>query len=189
MQLLHRKLYRLCSLFFVFLLIFTSSKITLLILSFFLIILFLLEALRFKYKKINEKIFTYFSSFLKEKEKKIISSTTIYFLSMFLVVLLFSKEVAIASLLILIFADIFSALAGTRWGKIKITRSKTLEGTIAFFLTCLIIGFILRYLNFPFEKKAILLCALGTSMVELIPYLDDNLTVPLVAGFILEILK
>jgi dolichol kinase len=187
MLLLHRKLYRLTSFPFVLLLIFTSSKTTLLILAIFLFFLLSLEILRFKYKKINEKIFFFFSSFLKEKEKRTISSTTTYFLSMFLVVLLFSKEVAIASLCILVFADISSALVGTRLGKIKITKNKTLEGTIAFFLTCLIIGFILRYLNFPFKKNAILLCASVSSMVELIPYLDDNLSVPLVAGFILEI--
>jgi len=53
---------------------------------------------------------------------------------MFLVVLLFSKEVAIASLCILVFADISSALVGTHLGKIKITKNKTLEGTIVFFL-------------------------------------------------------
>jgi len=45
----------------------------------------------------------------------------------------------------------------------------------------------LRYLNFPFKKNAILLCASVSSMVELTPYLDDSLSVPLAAGFILKI--
>jgi glycerol-3-phosphate acyltransferase PlsY len=189
MHLLYRKLYRSSSFLFVLLLIFTSKKNTLLFLGITLSLLFLIEYIRFNNEKINEKIFSLFSPILKPKEKRKISSTTIYFISMFVTVLIFPKKIAIASLCFLIFPDILSAIVGYYWGKIKLIKEKTLEGSLAFFFTCLFIGIILKYFNFSFNWKAIFASAFFASMVELFPYIDDNISVPFVTGFILSILK
>jgi dolichol kinase len=152
-------------------------------------LLLLLDYSRLKNKALNERIFKVFSSVLKEKEKTSISSTTVFFLVMFSAVLLFSKPTALISLCFLIFPDIASALVGSIWGKRRIVRGKTLEGSFAFFVTCIIIGIIFRGLGFNFNWIAIFASAFLASMVELIPYIDDNISVPLVAGFTFKFLS
>lgn len=187
MHLISRKLYRLFSFSFVILLIYTSRKVTLITLGVFLISLFILEYLRFKYQAINEKIFRWFSSVLKTKEKAHISSTTIYFISMFSIVLLFPYQIAITALCFLIFPDIASAIVGYHLGKIKLVKGKTLEGSLVFFSSCLVIGSILKYFNFPFSWAAIFSSSFLASVVELFPYMDDNVSVPFVVAGVLKL--
>ncbi|OQX85046.1 MAG: hypothetical protein B6D55_07995 [Candidatus Omnitrophica bacterium 4484_70.2] len=189
MKLLYRKVYRLFSFFFILLYNCTPKTITLLVVGFFIFLILILEYWRFKNPHFNEKIFKLFSSYLKEKEKRKISSTTIFFFVIFFIVLLFSKDVALISLCFLIFPDIFSALGGSFLGRIKIIQDKTLEGSLCFFSCCIIIGFIFKKLGFDFSWKAIFTSSFLASMVELIPYIDDNISVPFTAAIIFEILR
>lgn len=189
MKLLYRKLYRLLSFFFVLLYNYTSKEITLLVIGFFIFLLLILEYRRFKNPHFNEKIFKLFSSYLKEREKRKISSTTIFFFVIFFIILLFSKDVALISLCFLIFPDVFSALGGNFLGRIKIIQNKTLEGSFCFFFCCVAIGFIFKKLGFNFSWSAIFTSSFLASMVELIPYIDDNISVPFTAAIIFEIFK
>lgn len=189
MHLLSRKLYRLLSFSFVILLVYTSKEFTLIILGTFLALLFILEYLRFKYQAVNEKIFRWFSSILKTEEKTHLSSTTVYFISMFLIVLFFPYHISIAALCFLIFPDTASAVVGYYLGKIKLVKEKTLEGSLAFFSTCLITGSILKCFNFPFSWIAIFSSSFLASVVELIPYMDDNISVPFVVAGVLKLFR
>ncbi len=189
MSLIHRKIYRLFSFSFIILYFYTSRKLTLGVLSIFLIPLFFLEYLRFKRPEINEKIFEMFSSFLKNEEKKFLSSTTIFFLVMFLTILFFPKDIAIISLAFLIFSDASSGLVGFYWGRVRLIRNKTLEGTFTFFLTCLFIGLVCKMAKFKISWLAIFSSSFLASVVELIPYVDDNISIPLVSAFTLKMLS
>jgi len=189
MSLIHRKIYRLFSFSFIILYFYTSRKFTLGVLGIFLVPLFFLEYLRFKRPEINEKIFKMFSSFLKNEEKRTLSSTTVFLLVMFLTILFFSKEIAIISLAFLIFSDAFSGLVGFYWGKVRLIKDKTLEGTFAFFLICLFIGLVCKMAKFNISWLAIFSSSFFASVVELIPYVDDNISVPLVTAFTLKILS
>lgn len=123
----------------------------------------------------------FFGKVLREREKKTLMGSTYFLFSSILSLLLFPKPIAIASLLILILSDTCAALVGKGMGRVRIGE-KTLEGTLAFFLSALLI---------------VLLCpgvhrwggfwgAVGGTLVELLPVgLDDNLTIPLVAGGIM----
>ncbi len=189
MKLLYRKFYRLSALSFVLLYSYTNKFLTLGVLTIFIGILFFFEYLRFKNRLFNEMIFRKFSSYLKEEEKKKISSTTTFFVVMFLLIFLFSKEVALISLSVMIISDTISALAGSYWGRVKLVKGKTLEGSLSFFLSCIGIGFIFRLLGFNFSWLAIFSSAFLCSMVELIPYFDDNISVPFVSAIVFEVLK
>jgi glycerol-3-phosphate acyltransferase PlsY len=107
--------------------------------------------------------------------------STYFLFSTILTIILFPKSIAIASLLILILADTAAALVGKAIGKVPI-HGKTLEGSMAFFLTSLLIVLIYPSLN-RFSGS---LAALGATLVELVPVeINDNLTIPLVAGAIM----
>ena len=123
----------------------------------------------------------FFGKVLREEEKPTLMGSTYFLFSAILTILLFPKSIAIVSILILILSDTLAALVGKGIGKVQIF-GKTLEGTIAFFLSALLIIWI--YPNL--DRFSGSLAALGAAVIEILPIpLDDNLTIPLVAGAIM----
>jgi dolichol kinase len=120
----------------------------------------------------------FFGRVLREEEGSSFMGSTYFLFSTLLTLLLFPKQIAIASLLILILADTAAALVGRGIGRISIL-GKTLEGSLAFFVTSLLIVLILPDLDLVSGSLA----ALAATVIEILPIkLNDNLTIPLVAG-------
>jgi len=118
---------------------------------------------------------------LREKEKDTLMGSTFFLFSSILVILFFPKSIAIVSLLILILSDTAAALVGRGIGRIRIFR-KTLEGSLAFLVSSLLIVWVYPDLNRLWGSLA----ALCATLMELLPIqVDDNLTIPLVAGAIM----
>jgi dolichol kinase len=126
-----------------------------------------------------------YAKVMREREKSTFMGSTYYLFSSLLTVLLFPKPIAIASILILILSDTFAALVGRGIGRVPIFR-KTLEGSLAFFLSALVIVFV-----YPgVDRFSGVIGALGATVIELLPVpLDDNLTIPFVAGAIMFFCK
>jgi dolichol kinase len=123
----------------------------------------------------------FFGRVLREEERRSLMGSTYFLFSSVLTILLFPKSIAIASLLILILSDTAGALVGKSIGRVRIFR-KTLEGSGAFFLSSLLIVWSYPQLN-RFSGS---LAALGATLVEVLPIrVDDNLTIPIVAGAIM----
>ncbi len=123
----------------------------------------------------------FFGRVLREEEKRNLMGSTYFLFSSLLAILLFPKSIAIASLLILILSDTAGALVGKWIGKIKIFK-KTLEGSTAFLLCSLLIVWSYPQLN----RFSGTLAALGATVIEMLPLpMDDNLTIPIVAGVIM----
>jgi len=122
------------------------------------------------------------SRFLREREHKGLIGSTYFLIGALLTIILFPKEIAIASLYILIISDTAAALVGVMWGKTRLASGKSLEGSLAFFLSGLVIvGFTMRG-----HELWGCLGVLGATLAELFPVvLDDNLLIPLVAGGIM----
>ena len=152
-------------------------------------IYFFLELLRLTNKRAQRYFLTHFSSLLRTHEKQKITGTGYYLLSGLLSVSLFKKELAIACLSFLVLGDMFAAIIGTRFGHKKIIAGKSLEGSLACFIVCLVIGLFIAWL-FPnyLNLKIIAIGAFVATIVELLPLgLDDNLTIPLISGLVMEI--
>ncbi len=99
-------------------------------------------------------------------------------LGIFSVFLLFGKEPAIVSVVVLAVGDAFASMVGMRYGRTRM-GSKSLEGSIAFFLSTFLV-----LLSFLGLWKAFLIC-IFSAVVEALPIsVDDNFSVPLTAGFI-----
>jgi dolichol kinase len=157
------------------------------------VIYFSLELLRLTNKEVQRQFLTHFSSLLRTHEKQKITGTGYYLLSSFLSVLIFEKKLAIVCLSFLVLGDMFAAIIGTRFGRTKILANKSLEGSLACFAVCLAIGLFIAWL--PPERltpKIIAIIAIGAltaTIVELLPLgIDDNLTIPLISGLVMQIL-
>ena len=123
----------------------------------------------------------FFGRVLREEENPTFMGSTYFLFSAILTILLFPKSIAIVSLLILILSDTAAALVGKGIGRISVF-GKTLEGSVAFCLSSLLIVWIYPNLNL----LSGFLGALGATVAEVLPIgVDDNLTISLVAGTII----
>ena len=133
------------------------------------------------FKEIFDRIIT--TNFLREHEKNGLIGSSYFIFGALLSIILFPKPVAIASLYILIICDAAAAIVGSGWGRTRIFN-KSLEGSLAFFIS----GMIVVVFAMPDHLLWGMLAVLGAALVELLPTgLDDNLTIPLVAGGIMMI--
>lgn len=125
-------------------------------------------------ESINRKIM----EITREEEKMWIGAHIYFAISALLVVLFFPKNIAMSVLSVATVSDAFAAIAGIKFGKHKLKNGKSLEGSLAFFLSALII-----YLFFIPWHQALLVSLVGT-IVELynIPP-NDNFSNPLVMAF------
>jgi len=124
--------------------------------------------------------------FERKKEMEIFpgKGMIFYFVGSFISLLLFPKEVAMASIMVLALGDSVSHLYGLHFGRIKhpLSASKFLEGTIA----GLIFGFIGALIFLPWYEA--FMAAFLAMIVEAIEIkigteqVDDNLIIPFVAG-------
>ncbi len=115
-------------------------------------------------------------------EKKGINSATFFFFSASFSILFFDKINAIIAISILTYADSLASIIGYKFGKIKI-GNKSLEGGLVFFFIS--ISLCLFYVTF---WKSIIIAFLIT-LIELTSVkVDDNLSIPIITGFLLNIL-
>ncbi len=127
---------------------------------------------------------------LKEKAGFLLGSTN-FLIAILFCIIFFSKSVAIASLVFLTFGDAMATIIGTKYGKIRIFKGKSLIGTGSFFLTCVLLGIGMKFLpGIQLGFLVILIGAFVAALVELLPIpLDDNLTVAPLTCIVMEILS
>lgn len=186
MSLIHRKLYRLSGIIFPIVYYLIDKKLTLILLSLIFFLLVSIELLRFKFPSINQVIFRYLKLIVKEEEKKRILGTTYFIFAALLCVWLFKKPIAITSISFAVFGDAAATLVGAKWGRIKLGQ-RSLEGSLTFFLACLIVGLGLSR-PLTLNLNIVLIGALAAALIELLPLpFDDNLTVPIFSAFVMNL--
>jgi len=179
---LWRLLFRPAALVFPVLLFYFDKKIPLLLLGSVLLIFGLWDIVRLAHSKINLFFFTKKPGIFKKKERAKFSSMTLFLLASFLIMLIFSKEIAVTALVFLIFGDMFSKFFGIQYGRIKIF-SKTLEGSIAYFIVCFVAGYFILSFIPSLSLSVIFFGALAATLAELLPLnVDDNLSAGIIAG-------
>lgn len=123
-----------------------------------------------------------FGFLLRPRERKSFSGATTILLAGLLVYSFYEVKVAAASMVIIVIGDIFAALIGRTFGRIRVF-SKTLEGTIAFIISTAIAVQFIPELS---SRVAFIGCLTG-AIIELLPLpIDDNITVPMVAGAFMQ---
>ncbi len=107
----------------------------------------------------------------------------IFFIGILAAILLFPQFIAAASILVLAICDAAATITGYYTGKHRMIGSKTLEGTVAFFVSAFIL---LTFFIGPLTAIAV---ALLIAIVELLTpsYVDDNLIIPIATGILLSV--
>ncbi len=155
---------------------------------------FSLDFLRLKNEKFNQLFMSYATPLMRSSEKSGFSGLPFYALGVSLAFLLYQKEIAELAILFLVFADPFSSFIGVMYGKDKILPNKTLQGTIAGFFVCYLITLIYLFSSSAKDIDLIIFAAIAGiigSVSELFSAfnIDDNLTIPVVAGAGLTLLN
>ena len=126
----------------------------------------------------------FFSQFIRPKEQNRMYGV-IYFLSATIISLaVFNKEIALAALLMTTFGDMIAALVGKRYGTTLIYRNKTWAGFLAELGTNLVVGFIILDSIYVILGMAFVATIVETMVDEL----DDNLLIPIISGFVGQII-
>lgn len=138
------------------------------------LISFVFDLLRLRNHQFNSQFMQFFSAFIRRTEVDKFNGSTFLCLAFFVVILLFSRPVAIAAMFFLSLGDAAAELSGKNFGRIRIFQ-KSLEGFLGFFF----VAFVTAWLLF-FDWRVAFLGGVAAALVELFSFeLDDNLTVPL----------
>ena len=108
-------------------------SLTILMLSF--------DFLRIKSDFISRYYYKFFSIFTRNSEKKQITGASFVFIGSLIVSLLFEQKIAFIGILVMSVSDSFAAVFGILFGKTKLFH-KSLEGSLAFFISTFTILFI-----------------------------------------------
>ncbi len=122
-----------------------------------------------------------------DHEKKNLNGATYVLISALIGVIIFPKVIFITAFAILIISDTSAALIGRKFGKKPFLR-KSLEGTLAFFISAsIVILFTPKLTDSIAEYMIGLIAALIGALVENVSYgiADDNLSIPLSVGFVM----
>jgi glycerol-3-phosphate acyltransferase PlsY len=122
------------------------------------------------------------SLLFKKTEIHRFSSMTSFLVAVFLIFLLFPPDIAYLCLAFILFGDMAAKFFGLGFGRRRIIRDRTLEGSLGFLTGCLYAGFLIVTLfDIPFSY--LMAGALFATVFELFSFtLDDNFTVGILTG-------
>lgn len=172
-----RKTIHLSSIAIPIFLFFYGRELTLLYLLPITITFLILDILRIRNTRIKYLYNYFFITLTRSSESKKITGASYVFLSSSIIILFFPIDIAFISLLIMTISDSLAALFGRIYGTIKI-NNKTLEGSLAFFISSSIIILFSSSVNIYLGVMSTLI----TTIVEIYSPIDDNLSVPLAFG-------
>ncbi len=193
---IYRKLIHLFSTVIPVLYSLTSRDFMLMFIGFGTVLMILLDILK-AYTYTFETLYTkVLGGILRDDEKdfkrNLFTGGTYYAIGIFLTVLIFPEEVAVFSILLMIWCDTMAALIGKRFGKTKLSGNKTLEGSFAFVATGIILVFVLQYVypEINFYKAGFITVIIAAAFEQLsFIRLNDNLSIPVFSGFVFVIIN
>ncbi|MBD3331190.1 hypothetical protein GF354_06750 [Candidatus Peregrinibacteria bacterium] len=154
-----------------------SEQIALLAITGLLLLLLEIEYIRIEHQP---KIVNFVKSIFRDHEEDHVAGSVFFVISCIICFAAFDYWIAVLAMFMTIFGDLVSALVGKSFGVTKIYRNKSVAGTFSGLGANLIVG----ALTLPYLYMIFIPMAFVASFVEMITgKLDDNLTVPLFAGF------
>lgn len=149
-----------------------------------------LDILRLKVPKIGNTLVGMFRRVMRDNEMNGLTGTSYLIFGVLTVIYIFPRDIANLSLILLAIGDPVCSIFGVLYGKDKIVGNKSLQGSLAGFVACTIVGAIFYYSKGIMLERIVLVSILtgiiGT-ISELIPVfkLDDNFSFPVLAATML----
>lgn len=169
--------------------LFLPREILLIALGTVVIIVLGFELVRFRASPLNEWFFRYFGFLARKTEVSRFMGASYLFVGGLVAMLIFQRDIAVLALSFMAVGDVFASIIGKRLGKIKF-RSKTVEGSLGCFVSCLATGLIFYYAGLDITLLIVLAGSVTATIVEAASLpINDNLTIPLAAGLIMTIVK
>jgi dolichol kinase len=151
----------------------------------------IVEFARLRSPAFNERVVRSWSMIIRRNEVNRMTGVPYYVASAILSIVIFPKPVAALSLLYLAFGDPIASLFGILYGDLsfRFSSGKSLIGTAAGMFTCFMITMIFlsgSYLPISTILTLSVVGGLAGGAAELLPLeVDDNLSIPMVSGFVL----
>jgi phytol kinase len=143
------------------------------------------DLLRLVHPGFNEFFTKHLGRLMRKKEAHTLTTSTYFLSASLFVVYFFDKNIACLAIFFLSFGDPIAAIIGKRFGEIKLIDGKSLEGTIACFQVCLIIGLVMLRTN----PGVALVAAAAAAIAELVPLpVNDNIRIPVLSALALQLM-
>lgn len=155
-----------------------SPRIALLSITALLLILIEIERIRLDHKP---RIALLLEGIFRKHEQDSLSGAVFLVISCIICFAAFDYWVAFLAMFMTVFGDMAAAIFGKVFGRVPIYGTKTLAGTLA----CVLMNILVGLMILPNYIELVIPMAFTAAFFEFITIrLDDNLTVPLFAGFI-----
>ena len=167
-----RKMFHLLMILYIVAYYYLPERTVLIILGTFTVFCAIIEIVRYYNDKFNFFLLRTFSGIYRKSEEYKVAGILWTLIGAIITIVLFeNRSCVLASFLFLALGDSAAALFGKAIGRHKIYAGKTLEGSLACFVVCVVVGFII------FQSWQIaLIGALIATFIESIPWpLSDNL--------------
>ena len=188
---LRRQAIHVSGVIFAFMLVYLGTDITVSVIGTAIVVTIIIAIYRRSRKKLfwplsmisilAKKVEAWVGRFERPGELPMTGAVT-YGVGVLFTVLVFEPVIAVPAILVLAFGDATSTIIGRRWGKHKLffNRYKSWQGSAAFFVAC----FIVLYF-FVNPMKALGIAAL-VAVVESLPNIDDNVSIPIATALLLS---
>jgi dolichol kinase len=149
-----------------------------------------IDFFRLRYKPLNSWIMSIVGNFARRTEVNGLTGVSYLCVGVMTIAIIFPKEIALLSILLLAVGDPISSIFGVMYGKDVLIGKKTLQGSIACFISCTLMA-ALYYLSTQIMIERVVLAAIITGFIaalsELLPIagLDDNFTFPILSSCLL----
>jgi diacylglycerol kinase (CTP) len=157
------------------------------------LIVFSFETLRLRFPAVNQFSMSLMGAFMRECERESYSGLPFYALGTSLSLFFFSEKIAVLSILFLVFADPIASVVGVTYGKDKLISGKSVQGFLGALVTCSLLTFFygLHYNLIDLTYMVFVLVAgfIGGLSELFSVYVDDNLSIPILAGAGMTILN
>lgn len=146
-----------------------------------------LDFMRLQNENFNQLALKTLGPIFRKSEIEGFSGLPFYAMGVAMSIYFYHPDIAIISIFFLVLADPIASLVGVRFGKDKILPNKSLQGTVACFLTCyfIIVAYCWNTIASDYDLLAFALAgALMGAIGELFSAfnIDDNITIPVVGG-------
>ena len=155
---------------------------------------FFVDFSRARLAPLNKMVLTCMGPLMRRSEREGVSGLPFYALGISLSLFMYRKDIAILSIMFLVFSDPMSSFFGVLYGKDKIMPNKSLQGAVAGFFTCYLIT-LFYAMNTSTIGTHILIFSIVAGIIgslsELVSAfnIDDNLTIPVLSGLGLTLLN
>ena len=155
---------------------------------------FATDIARAKFPKFNLLVIRIMGPLMRRSEKEGLSGLPFYALGVSLALFFYRKEIAVLSVMFLVFSDPLSSFFGVLYGKDKIMPNKSLQGAVAGFFTCYLITLFYTMNHATLGNNMLIFAFVAGvigSLSELVSAfnIDDNLTIPVLSGLGMTVLN